>query len=710
MFEVRKTWQKITLLRPNVEAVNAGLVGGLSASCFWSASTGLSTPALSLFSGTMFAGLSAKYAREAIDLYRYKNALWCNTPFYVDTMHMPGDEKRLYLGRGFRWTKEHTQRLYDITDAESENKSFAEPPRIYHSVRKLERAIVKRSDRAWARRIKLKAVAKALHNDWALNPYPYMPPSDDENNPGGLPYLHGVGRNEADFFVPFAGLNAHTLVLGTTRVGKTRSAEVMVTQDIRYHHNCATAMIDPKGDTELALRMYMEAVRAGKADKFYFFHLAFPELSCRYNGIAEFNRITEVATRITSPLSDGGNSKVFKDFAWLFINTCQKAVFKMGKIASYTNIQEYLGDAEKLASDYVESLNNDELDGLIDAIANEIDMTKVPPSDRTKSPRTLAIRSIIQEPPEDLIELITHDEVIQSVAKVLQYDRSYYDKITASAMPHLSKLTTGQVSELISPDYEDTLDPRPIIDLRKAIREGAIIYIGLDAQTDPMVASAVGNSFLSELLSVSGEIYNHGVDQGIVTLKGQKQRRKGLLRLHVDEANEVFGDEFNPILNKSGGSGVMVTAYTQSLSDVEVRLGDKAKAAQALGNFGTIIAFRTRGEETGKFFVNQMPQVRVATVKKDSRVTDGTGDKADGQYRSANGDSVDHETVPLIPLNAFLELPKGQAFVYSGSKWYKVKMPLFEEEPDMPHNVTHMMRDLENRLGYRVTKDMARAA
>lgn len=702
MFGVRKTWRRDYKIRSNVEAACAMYTSGLSATCFISASAGLSTPLLSELSGGVFALVSANYGKQAFDNFQYKNGLWRNAPYFVDTRYLPGDANRLWLGRGFQWTKEHTQRLHDIENAQTDKIQFSKPPKIYKTVRQLERM---------AEKLHLKPIVKSLRDDHCLNPYPNLPLDDENpNNPGGLTYLHGVQRKDYDFYTPFAGLNAHMLVLGTTRVGKTRSAEIMVTQDIQNHKDCAVGVIDPKGDKELALRMYMEAKRAGKADKFYFFHLAFSELSCRYNGVAEFNRITEVATRMTTPLADGGNSKVFKDFAWLFINTCQKAVFKMGKIATYENIQGYLSDAELLASDYVESLQNDDLNLTLQVLAENIDPTKLAPSDKTKSKRTLAIRALIQEPPEELRDLIVHDEVLTSIAKVLQYDRSYYDKITASAMPHLAKLTTGQVSQLLSPDYADETDPRPIMDLRKIIREGGIFYIGLDSQTDGAVSSAIGNSFLAELLSVSGEIYNHGAEQGIAVLPGSKPKSKALVRLHVDEANEVFGDEFNPILNKSGGSGIMVTAYTQSLNDVEVRLGDKAKAGQALGNFGTIIIFRVRGEETGRYFVNQMPKVKVHTVSPDSKVTDGQGDKADGQFKTSNSDSMTYDDVPLIPENAFLELPKGQAFVYSGSKWYKIKMPLLKPEPDMPENIHAMMRDLENELGYRVTKDVRRAA
>lgn len=702
MFGVRKSWLRDFKVRVNVEAYNSVYTAGLSLTSFTAANAGYATPSLSLFSGGAFALVSACYGKQAIDNFKYTNGFWKNAPYWVDTRSLPGDKSKLWLGRGFQWTREHTQRLHDITNSESEKKQLSKPPKIYKTVRQLERM---------AEKLHLKPIVKALRDSHGLNPYPNLPTDeDDPNNPGGLPYLHGVQTRDYNFYTPFAGLNAHMLVLGTTRVGKTRSCEIMITQDIQNHDDVAVGCIDPKGDQDLALRMYMEAKRAGKADKFYFFHLAFPELSARYNGIAEFNRITEVATRITSALDDSGNSKAFKDFAWLFINTSQKAVFKMGKIATYENIQGYLSDAELLASDYVASLNDDELNITIEALAENIDTSKLPPADKTKSKRTLAIRALIQEPPEDLREQVIHDEVLTSIAKVLQYDRSYYDKITASVMPHLSKLTTGQVTELLSPDYEDANDPRPIMDLRKIIREGGIFYIGLDAQTDNAVSSATGNSFLAELLSVSGEIYNHGLEQGLAILPNKKPKGKGLLRLHVDEANEVFGSEFNPILNKSGGSGVMITAYTQSLNDVEVRLGDKARAGQALGNFGTIIIFRVRGEETGKYFVNQMPKVKIMTVLAESKVTDGQGDKADGQFKTSNSDSTSYDEVPLIPENAFLELPKGQAFVFSGSKWYKVKMPLLKPEPDLPDNVHSMMRDLEKELGYRVTKDIRRAA
>ena len=64
--------------------------------------------------------------------------------------------------------------------------------------------------------------------------------------------------------------------------------------------------------------------------------------------------------------------------------------------------------------------------------------------------------------------------------------------------------------------------------------------------------------------------------------------------LHADEFNELMGDEFIPMINKSGGAGMQVTAYTQSRGDIEARLGNSAKACQVEGNFNNLIMFRVK--------------------------------------------------------------------------------------------------------------------
>jgi Type IV secretory pathway, VirB4 components len=98
-----------------------------------------------------------------------------------------------------------------------------------------------------------------------LNPVRPLPPV------GGNPALHGIEPNERDVSMDLRERVGHTLVVGTTRVGKTRLKELLVTQDIRRGN--ITIVFDPKGDADLLKRMWAEAHRAGRQDDFHVFHL-----------------------------------------------------------------------------------------------------------------------------------------------------------------------------------------------------------------------------------------------------------------------------------------------------------------------------------------------------------------------------------------------------------------------------------------------------
>lgn len=702
IFGIRDTWLYERYVRPTVEW-QAVIICYLSTIVFLVAPSAFGVlPSVSYISALFFLIIGIKYHQEALAHWRFLMGLWKIKPYYVDPKNLPGDDDTIYLGKGFEWKPKHTQRLYELNN--EVNISYREPPKIYFSIRYLADSFRSLAQKAIIGGTML-YVANKLDNPSWWNPFPYFPIDIfDKNNTYGSPYLHGLEPYEDIVKTPFADSNSHTLCLGTTRQGKTRSAEIVVSQDIHRYadgkQSCAVIMLDPKGDIELAARMFVESYRAGKGDKFYFFHLAYPDLSCRYNGIADYNRDTEVATRVTNPLSSSGNSQVFKDFAWQFINLAQKANSRMGKTMTYKTVAKYLKDPELLAMEYTNNvIADDDLNFVVEQMAELINPKDLPPSDRSKNPKTIALQRILQDPPADLADLIGNDDVLRDLSEALKHDKSYYDKITASAKPHLEKLNTGKQSSLISPDYDDLDDPRPIIDLRQIISDGGILYAGFDFQTDQVVGASVANTFLAEILAISGEIYNFGIDNGLPRARTD-QRRKPMVRLHVDEANEIFGREFNPILNKAGGSGVSVVAYTQTISDGAVRLESQDLSNQMLGNFGTIISFKVRGQDTAKYLSELTPEVKVITDSPDSRATDGMGSKADGQFKSANSDSATYETVRLIPEEAFRDLPKGQAFVYAQSRWYKVRMPLFYKEEDIPKDLSHMMREIEKIRGY----------
>ena len=85
------------------------------------------------------------------------------------------------------------------------------------------------------------------------------------------------------------------------------------------------------------------------------------------------------------------------------------------------------------------------------------------------------------------------------------------------------------------------------------------MYVGLAALTDVTVASAVGNAMFSDLTAVAGDLYAHGTGAEGIGDAGYAK-----VSIHADEFNELIGDEFIPMLNKAGGAGYQVTAYTQT--------------------------------------------------------------------------------------------------------------------------------------------------
>ncbi|HCI6356553.1 TPA: conjugative transfer system coupling protein TraD [Klebsiella pneumoniae] len=287
-----------------------------------------------------------------------------------------------------------------------------------------------------------------------------------------------------------------------------------------------------------------------------------------------------------------------------------------------------------------------------------------------------------------------YDPILDGLRSAVRYDRTYFDKIVASLLPLLEKLTTGKTAELLSPDYQDIDDTRPIFDWEQIIRKKAVVYVGLDALSDSEVASAVGNSMFADLVSVAGHIYKHGINAG---LPGGKEG-KSLINLHCDEFNELMGDEFIPLINKGGGAGMQVTAYTQTSSDIEARIGNAAKTAQVQGNFNNLIMLRVRENRTAELLTTQLPQVEIYTKTLVSGHQDTADVNADQDFTSSTQDRVGTVKVPLLEPADIVTLPKGQAFaLLEGGQPWKIRMPLPAGDADdvlMPESIEKIAEEM----------------
>jgi conjugative coupling factor TraD (TOL family) len=651
------------LLRPPIELWSsfvAFAVGGIAISAPWVL---MMPPGIAFACGGSLFLFGAYRGKQAWRVIRYHRHMKKLPNYLMSSDHVPISHHKLFLGRGFRWTQLHTQRLRDTLKPEVQR--YVEPGRLYQWARQKEVA--------WEDTPVLSWIAEVLRKRHWLNPLAPMPPV------GGKPALHAVEPHEQHVWMDLGERVGHTLVLGTTRVGKTRLAELLITQDIR--RGDVVIVFDPKGDADLLRRMYLEARNAGRLQDFYVFHLGFPDISARYNAIGNFSRITEVATRIANQLPNEGNSAAFKEFAWRFVNIIARALVALNRRPDYQQVRRYINDIEPLFVEYAEHCavreGIEQWRETVATRAEDIKERNLPNSLRGRSMEAIAVMRLLQEK-----EL--YDPVMDGLLSAFKYDKTYFDKIVSSVGPLMEKLTTGSITELISPNYQDTEDPRPIFEWMEVIRRKGFVYVGLDALTDTTVAGAVGNSMFADLVSVAGQIYKHGISG-----EGSNQQELNSLydtptiSLHADEFNELIGDEFVPLLNKAGGAGFQVTAYTQTWSDVEARIGNRAKAGQVAGNFNTMLMLRVKELETAAMLTDQLPKVEVFSLMSVSGVDDSSDPGSGVDFKSRNEDRISVSEVPMLTAADMVALPKGQAFaLLEGGQLWKIRMPLPDGRSD----------------------------
>ncbi len=605
---------------------------------------------------------------QAWRVLRYQRNMRRLPVYRLRADRIPVSQHKLFLGKGFRWTQQHTQRLRDTLRPEV--RRYVQSGAHYRWARQQEVA--------WERIPLLSCMARGLRSRSRWNPFAPLPAV------GGKPALHAVEPKEEPVWMDIGERVGHTLVLGTTRVGKTRLAELLITQDIR--RGDVVIVFDPKGDADLLRRIYAEAKRAGRLEDFYIFHLGFPEISARYNAIGNFSRITEVATRIANQLPNEGNSAAFKEFAWRFVNIIARALVALNRRPDYQQIRRHINDIEPLFVEYArycaQQAAIEGWEAEVKTLAGKINERNLPASLRGRSVDAIALLRFLQQK-------TVYDPVLDGLASAFKYDKTYFDKIVSSVGPLMEKLTTGNIAALISPDYQDNQDRRPIFEWMDVVRRKGIVYVGLDALTDTTVASAVGNSMFADLVSVAGHIYKHGVTAQSIVPTAQHAPQQPVpanlptISLHADEFNELIGDEFVPLLNKAGGAGFQVTAYTQTWSDVEARIGNKAKAGQVAGNFNTLIMLRVKELATAEMLTDQLPRVEVFTLMSVSGVDDSSEPGSGVDFTSRNEDRISVSEVPMLTAADMVALPKGQAFaLLEGGHLWKIRMPLPDSRGD----------------------------
>lgn len=159
------------LLRPPVElwsSLTSFAVGGIAMAAPWAL---MMPPGIAYATGTTLFAFGAYRGQQAWRVIRYQRHMRRLPEYALSSRRIPLSHHKLFLGRGFRWTQLHTQRLRDTLKPEV--RRYVEPGRLYRWARQKEVA--------WEHGPLLSLVARALRSRSRFNLLAPMPPV------GGMP-------------------------------------------------------------------------------------------------------------------------------------------------------------------------------------------------------------------------------------------------------------------------------------------------------------------------------------------------------------------------------------------------------------------------------------------------------------------------------------------------------------------------------------------
>ncbi len=468
----------------------------------------------------------------------------------------------------------------------------------------------------------------------------------------GSYWVHGLAP-EQDIYSELANLVGHSLIVGSTRVGKTRLFDILIAQAI--FRGETVIIIDPKGDHGLAQNARAACDASGEGDRFVYFHPAHPDRSACIDPLRNWNRKTELASRVAALIPSETGADPFTAFGWKVLNDITNGMIATGHRPNLVQLRRYVeGGPEGLLQRALK----------VHFVANVRDWeSRASSYIRKYKDRLLqAYVAFYQEVAIHEAQSVDLDGLISTY----EHNRDHFQKMVASLIPILSMLTSDPLQELLSPDFEPGHE-RLVTDMSKIIRGNKVVYIGLDSLADSTVGSAIGSIMLADLAAVAGDRYNYGID----TLTP--------VNLFIDEAAEVLNQPAIQLMNKGGGADFRVTIATQTFADLASRLGDENKARQVLANTNNKIALRVLDSETQKYIAEGMPQTKVRSMAL--RYGHNVDTHIHDEYSASYQEQILEEEADLFPAAMLGELPPLHFIArLSGGRTLKGRIPILLSE------------------------------
>jgi conjugal transfer pilus assembly protein TraD len=593
--------------RPNFEARLAfvWLSGGLMAWCLQNVWLGLAASASLLVTAPML-GVGLVYLAQARRNKSRSNQIHGQEISFMGLPELSGRMRpdRLFLGTGFDWSAQLSQRVADLYRSHE----------TFDSVR---------------------------------------------GRGQGATFLHGLGADKEEAIYLLDGESkGHVLIIGTTGAGKTRLFDLLVTQSVLREE--ATIIIDPKGDQELMRNCEAAYQRAGRAEDFSFFHPAFVKESCALDPLANYQRESELASRIAAIIPTDGKDNVFQSYSQSALMSIFYGIIAGGEPPTILDIQEPLtqGSARIL---FRAIRRWSERHGLVLPGRLASDDGGGGSYDKRTAQAVDFYHAAVTETPA------LRDYDLDGLVGLFEHDSAHFSKMVASLIPVIGQLCSGPLKELLSPSPRADRMPASgkVVNVANVVRGRRGLYIGLDTLSDGIVGSRVGQLVLSDLTALAGMQYNFGEAGGYVNI-------------FVDEASEVVTDKLIQLLNKGRGARFRLFVATQTLSDFAARSGSEAIAQMMIGNMNSVIMLRTINPETQEALATQLPEIPVSYVMKTAS-TSLNERAASAAFGVSHGERLMEEKMPMIAPQTFGDLSDLEYFVRTPrGRLLKGKLPILE--------------------------------
>ncbi len=356
-----------------------------------------------------------------------------------------------------------------------------------------------------------------------------------------------------DYHLNNSERGGHLGVLGTTRIGKTRLLEHLISQDIKAGHNVVA--LDPKGDIDLLSKIIQVAAESGRLDEVMVITPIYPQYSLKMDPLAYYYMQDELVDHVVSGMRV--KEEYFSNVASEISSVIVAGLIALSKI-----------------KDEPHRLN-----------FNDIKIRSTHPALKKFSETLHAFK---QHNDSEISETV--NEVLDNIEQILESPQDFFAKVSSSLRTTLTALTSSTTGRIIGKAYTN--------EFVKRFEQGkrVILICNTGSLLARRTAHIVGRVLVSMIQSTVGRFFASG------------RNITPPLCLYIDEGHNVLYKGIQELFNKAGGAGVWINFFTQSFAQMEEEMGQEA-CHSIIDNINSWIFMKVNHEKTAQIIEDMSPLV-----------------------------------------------------------------------------------------------------